>query len=57
LLVGLEASRVELNEWAHQGVGLVVLALVCAAVCGLMAVRPAQAAHAAPGMRGLYGLD
>jgi exosortase/archaeosortase family protein len=57
VLVGLQASHVELTEWAHQGVGLAVLALVCAAVCGLMAVRPPQAAPTTPAIRGLYGLD
>jgi exosortase/archaeosortase family protein len=57
VLVGLQASHVELTEWAHQGVGLLVLALVCAAVCGLMAVRPPQAEPTAPAIRGLYGLD
>lgn len=57
VLVGLQASHVGLSESAHQGVGLLVLALVCAAVCGLMAMRPAQAIPAAPAIRGLYGLD
>ena len=57
VLVGLQASHVGLSESAHQGVGLLVLALVCAAVCGLMAMRPVQAVPAAPAIRGLYGLD
>jgi hypothetical protein len=57
VLVGLQASHVELTEAAHQGVGLAALALVCVAVCVLMGAQTRQPATTAPVVRGLYGLD
>jgi exosortase/archaeosortase family protein len=36
LLVGLEARQVEVAGWAHQSIGLVVLAAVCGAVVGIV---------------------
>ena len=36
VLVALETSTAHVPAWAHQGVGLVVLALVCAAIAAVM---------------------
>jgi exosortase/archaeosortase family protein len=39
LLVATQADGVSVPEWAHQGIGLLVLAAVCATIATLMLVR------------------
>ncbi|GHT85102.1 hypothetical protein AGMMS49543_15920 [Betaproteobacteria bacterium] len=48
LLVATQADGVSLAEWLHQGIGLLVLAGVCAAIAGLMLARLNPRAGALP---------
>ena len=49
VLVAAEASRQHLTGWAHEAVGLVVLALVCGAIGWVMSRASRSTAHPSPG--------
>lgn len=45
VLVACQASGMHLPAWGHEGVGLLVLAAVCAGIAWAMAFRPLDATH------------
>lgn len=57
VLVAFEGAGQPLAPWAHQALGLTVLALVCAGIVRLMAPRRPEPEAAAPSIPGLITLE